>query len=59
MLPTFIVLYLRYYLVQENQRRDQLDKNGLVSEVGILEHVSDNSTVSEEVVDARQLDLIY
>ncbi|KAI5362649.1 putative major facilitator superfamily, MFS transporter superfamily [Septoria linicola] len=54
--PMSLVLYLRWYLQSENSRRDKLQERGLVSEVGVVEHSSDGS-VSEEIVDARQLDL--
>jgi hypothetical protein len=56
-LPTVIVLYLRWYLVRENRRRDELIKQGLVREVGIMEHVGEGGERTEEIVDARQLDL--
>lgn len=54
--PMFLVLYLRWYLKRENARRDVLQAEGLVDEVGVVEHES-GSDVSEEIVDARQLDL--
>ncbi|KAF3769711.1 MFS general substrate transporter [Cryphonectria parasitica EP155] len=56
-LPMGIVLYLRYYLQKENKRRDALAKNGEIREVGVLEHTDENGQRTEEVVDARQLDL--
>lgn len=56
-LPTIIVLYLRWYLVKENNRRDELARQGLVREVGIIEHVDDSGERTEDVVDTRQLDL--
>lgn len=56
--PMILILYLRYYLVKENKRRDQLQSQGLINEVGILEHASkDEGASRDEVVDARQLDL--
>lgn len=55
-LPMGIVLALRWYLKRENARRDTLKEQGLISEVGVVEH-SSGGEVSEEVVDARQLDL--
>ncbi|PPJ53046.1 hypothetical protein CBER1_11359 [Cercospora berteroae] len=53
--PMFLVVYLRWYLKRENARRDALQAQGLISEVGIVEH-SDGDAL-EEVVDALQLDL--
>lgn len=56
--PMALISFLRYYLVEENKRRDELQSQGLVNEVGVLEHVNkDDGTVGEEVVDVRQLDL--
>ena len=55
--PMFLVLYLRYYLVQENKRRDELDKQGLIREIGVVERVDGEGDRKEDVVDARQLDL--
>ncbi len=40
-LPMGIVLYLWRYLVQENKRRDDLQRRGLIREVGIIEHVDE------------------
>ena len=56
-LPFAIVLLLRWYLVRENTRRDALASQGLVRETAILEHVDSSGDRTEEVVDARQLDL--
>ncbi|KAL1908688.1 hypothetical protein Sste5344_005513 [Sporothrix stenoceras] len=56
-LPTIIILYLRWYLAKENARRDALAAQGLVQEVGVVEHVDESGERVEEVVDARQLDL--
>lgn len=56
-LPMAIVLYLRYYLRRENKRRDVLAKSGEIREVGVLEHTDESGQRTEEVVDARQLDL--
>ncbi|KAI0888692.1 MFS general substrate transporter [Annulohypoxylon maeteangense] len=56
-LPTFIVLYLRWYLVKENKRRDLLAQRGEIREVGVIEHIDEDGERREEVVDARQLDL--
>ncbi|KAH8890081.1 MFS general substrate transporter [Thozetella sp. PMI_491] len=55
--PMFLVLYLRWYLVKENERRDKLQQQGLIREIGIVEHVDESGTRTEDVVDARQLDL--
>ncbi|XDG09090.1 hypothetical protein ABKA04_008705 [Annulohypoxylon sp. FPYF3050] len=56
-LPTFIVLYLRWYLVKENKRRDLLAQQGAIREIGVIEHIDEDGERREEVVDARQLDL--
>lgn len=56
-LPTIIVLYLRYYLSKENKRRDALAASGEIRETGIIEHIDESGIRTEEVVDARQLDL--
>ncbi|SPO06348.1 probable permease of the major facilitator superfamily [Cephalotrichum gorgonifer] len=56
-LPLCIVLYLRWYLVAENKRRDALAQKGLINEVGIVEHVDETGARTEHEVDARQLDL--
>ncbi|KAL1876849.1 hypothetical protein VTK73DRAFT_9151 [Phialemonium thermophilum] len=56
-LPTIVVLYLRFYLDRENKRRDRLVQQGLVQEIGIVERTDENGARVEEVVDARQLDL--
>ncbi|KAJ3537972.1 hypothetical protein NM208_g6101 [Fusarium decemcellulare] len=56
-LPTGIVLYLRWYLAAENKRRDDLDRQGLIRETGVIEHVDESGERIEEVVDTRQLDL--
>lgn len=56
-LPTCIVLYLRWYLVKENNRRDELDRLGKIQEVGIVQHLDEGGETTEDVVDARQLDL--
>lgn len=54
--PMALVLYLRWYLKTENRRRDELAARGLVNEIGLIKHGSESGD-SEEVVDARQLDL--
>ncbi|KAH7137915.1 allantoate permease [Dendryphion nanum] len=57
-LPTGVILTLRWYLVKENKRRDQLQAEGKISEVGVLQREGEaGEGVVEEVVDARQLDL--
>ncbi|KAK4542352.1 hypothetical protein LTR36_006808 [Oleoguttula mirabilis] len=56
-LPSFIILALRWYLVRENKRRDQLAAQGVIREVGVVTHVEEDGSKTEEVVDARQLDL--
>jgi hypothetical protein len=44
-------------LVKENKRRDALASQGLIREVGIVEHLDVNGERIEDVVDTRQLDL--
>lgn len=56
-LPAIIVLYLRYYLVAENRKRDELAAKGLVREIGVIEDVDESGHSEDHVVDARQLDL--
>ncbi|KIH91178.1 allantoate permease [Sporothrix brasiliensis 5110] len=56
-LPTIIILYLRWYLQKENARRDALAAQQLIQEIGVVEHVDESGERVEEVVDARQLDL--
>ncbi|RSL42315.1 hypothetical protein CEP54_015522 [Fusarium duplospermum] len=56
-LPTCIVLYLRWYLARENKRRGEIDRQGLIREVGVIEHVDESGETTEEVVNTRQLDL--
>ena len=55
--PMLLVLYLRYYLDKENKRRDSLAQKGEIRETGVVEHVDESGNRTEEVVDARQLDL--
>lgn len=55
-LPSFVILFLRWYVQREKKRREALDAQGLVSEVGNLTH-DDGDGGKEEVVDARLLDL--
>lgn len=55
--PMLLVLYLRYYLNKENKRRDLLAQGGEIRETGVVEHVDESGNRTEEVVDARQLDL--
>lgn len=55
--PMLLVLYLRYYLNKENRRRDSLAQTGEIRETGVVEHVDESGHRTEEVVDARQLDL--
>uniref|UniRef100_A0A2D3VMV3 Probable permease of the major facilitator superfamily n=1 Tax=Ramularia collo-cygni TaxID=112498 RepID=A0A2D3VMV3_9PEZI len=54
--PMLLVIFLRWYLSKENARRDVLKAQGLVAEVGVVQHHTEGST-SEEVVDSRMLDL--
>ena len=53
--PMLLMLYLRWYLVKENVRRDRLKEHG-GTEVGVVQQTQDSSA-SEEVVDALMLDL--
>jgi hypothetical protein len=56
--PMLLVLYLRWYLVQENKRRDKLAQEGLIREIGVVETTNEvDGSKAEEVVDARRLDL--
>lgn len=54
--PLCLVIFLRWYLVKENRRRDGLKERGLVAEVGVVQHDSDGDE-AEEVVDNNMLDL--
>ncbi|ORX97963.1 hypothetical protein BCR34DRAFT_641381 [Clohesyomyces aquaticus] len=56
-LPSRVVLVLRWYMVRENRRRDALESKGKIQEVGIMQHFDESGESREEVVDARQLDL--
>ncbi|KAK4561268.1 hypothetical protein LTR86_004585 [Recurvomyces mirabilis] len=56
-LPMIIIINLRLYLDRENKRRDSLAAQGLVREVGVMTHDDGDGVKSEEIVDARQLDL--
>jgi hypothetical protein len=56
--PSVIIVCLRFYLARENKRREELDRKGLVHEIGVLEHTDKgDGAIGDEVVDARQLDL--
>ncbi|KAI9733943.1 MAG: hypothetical protein M1834_002598 [Cirrosporium novae-zelandiae] len=55
--PTFLVLFLRWYLVRENKRRDVLAATHQVQDTGVIEHVDLDGTKATEVVDSNQLDL--
>lgn len=55
--PGFLILFLRYYLSKENKRRDALAQKREIKETGVLEHVDESGNRTEEIVDARQLDL--
>ncbi|KKY23933.1 putative allantoate permease [Phaeomoniella chlamydospora] len=56
--PALIVLYLRYYLVQENKRRDRLADTNHCTDTGIVESYDDDTgNKIIHVVNANQLDL--
>jgi hypothetical protein len=52
------VLYIRYYLVQENKRRDLLVASGKeIREVGVVESDDGEGHLVDHLVDNNQLDL--
>ena len=53
----FLVLYLRYYLVRENKRRDALAAQGEIQNNGVVESVTADGAKVTNVVDNNQLDL--
>jgi hypothetical protein len=57
-LPAILVLYIRYYLVQENKRRDALVASGKeIREVGVVEESDGEWYFTDHLVDNNQLDL--
>ncbi|KAL9624996.1 MAG: hypothetical protein Q9160_000725 [Pyrenula sp. 1 TL-2023] len=56
-LPAIIVLYLRYYLVRENRRRDALAAAKPVMDDGVVESYDEDGIRITHVVNANQLDL--
>ncbi|OQV10114.1 hypothetical protein CLAIMM_14158 [Cladophialophora immunda] len=56
-LPSFIILYLRYYLVKENKRRDALVARERVSKTGVVESITEEGVTVTHSVDNNQLDL--
>ncbi|KAH8694305.1 allantoate permease [Talaromyces proteolyticus] len=56
-LPATIVLFLRFYLNQENNRRDSLQSESQVIDNGLVETVKEDGTVETHIVDNNQLDL--
>ena len=56
-LPSFVILYLRYYLVKENKRRDALEAQGKVTDGGVVEETTDEGVKVAHTVDNNQLDL--
>ncbi|KIW12676.1 hypothetical protein PV08_09954 [Exophiala spinifera] len=56
-LPSFVILYLRYYLNKENKRRDALEAEGKVIDGGVVEEVTDEGVKIAHAVDNNQLDL--
>ncbi|KAF2152955.1 MFS transporter [Myriangium duriaei CBS 260.36] len=56
-LPSVDILFLRWYLVRENKRRDALEAASKVSHKGIVESVGEDGTKTQTVVSNNQLDL--
>ncbi len=56
-LPSIIILFLRWYLMRENKRRDALAAANTVLNTGIIESVEADGTKIAHVVDNNQLDL--
>jgi hypothetical protein len=56
--PAFLVLYIRYHLVKENNRRDALVAAGkIIQETGVVESTDGEGHLEDHVVDNNQLDL--
>lgn len=56
--PAILVLYIRYYLVKENKRRDAMVAAGKeIRETGVVESTDDDGHFIDHVVDNNQLDL--
>jgi len=56
--PAVLVLYIRYYLVKENKRRDRLVASGEeIQATGVVEWTDEEGHRVDQVVDNNQLDL--
>ncbi|KAI1622995.1 MFS transporter [Exophiala viscosa] len=56
-LPACDILFLRWYLLRENKRRDALEANAQVAHEGIIESIEVDGTKKQTVVSNNQLDL--
>lgn len=56
-LPSLVIVYLRWYLSKENKRRDLLQSETLVTDTGVVEEVDNDGTKHARLVDKNQLDL--
>ena len=56
-LPSIIITILRIYLSRENERRDKLEAQNLVSNNGLVETINNDGSRETRVVDNNQLDL--
>ncbi|KAB8271287.1 major facilitator superfamily domain-containing protein [Aspergillus minisclerotigenes] len=56
-LPSLVIIYLRWYLSKENKRRDLLQSETLVADTGVVEEVDNDGTKHARLVDKNQLDL--
>jgi hypothetical protein len=58
MFPAMLVLYIRYYLNKENERRDELVASGKeIQETGIVESTTVDGHHVDHAADNNQLDL--
>ncbi|UDD65259.1 hypothetical protein AFCA_012450 [Aspergillus flavus] len=56
-LPSLVIVYLRWYLSKENKRRDLLQSETFVTDTGVVEEVDNDGTKHARLVDKNQLDL--
>ncbi|KAF7593205.1 hypothetical protein BBP40_011835 [Aspergillus hancockii] len=56
-LPSIIIIYLRWYLHTENRRRDNLQLESIVADIGVVEEVDSDGSKHTRLVDKNQLDL--
>ncbi|KAK4082434.1 uncharacterized protein Triagg1_2246 [Trichoderma aggressivum f. europaeum] len=56
-LPSIIIITLRFYLSRENKRRDKLEAENVVTNNGLVETTNADGTKDVHVVDTNQLDL--